>query len=470
MRFSIKREELLKASEAAKRGVSSRSTLPILNNLLLEVEGSRLTVTGYDLEIGARSAQDVTDAEPGAITLPAKALVEWAKGCAKGATVECVTDETSCATLTSGGRTTHLKGLPAEEFPRLPAQEDPPELEALFEASEFVATVGGVLASASTDDARPILAGVLCAYEGAQLRLTATDGPRLGTRLAGVASFDAETIPRRMLRQAEQQRAEAQTESDRVDALGYSLAEAEKREVEGFAGWGCGPSVQSVRGSIASAEHNRARLQGSANLLEATAPRHTGEAVECIIPARCLKTAAALAKKCKGVVGVQFWERQAQVLLPDGTLIQTRLVDGRYPNWQRVMPGAAEHTVVFDRREMLAALAAVEGVVRKDGNKVAFLFNGHAELSAQSQELGTATATCPATFWSGQDEAEFRIALSARYMRDALDSFTEDAIRLELREPDAAVVFLPVGVANEGAASRAAYLQMPMVLPKEATG
>jgi DNA polymerase-3 subunit beta len=68
MKFSIKREELLKAITAPAKCVSPRSTLPILANLLLEVEGSRLTVTGYDLEIGARSAQDVADAESGAIT------------------------------------------------------------------------------------------------------------------------------------------------------------------------------------------------------------------------------------------------------------------------------------------------------------------------------------------------------------------------------------------------------------------
>src|SRR5687768_15527611 len=80
MKLSILQQDLLPILQSVSRSTGVRSTLPVLDNLLLSVEGNRLKVAATNLEIGVIKYTSVTDGEDGEITVPAKTLVELISG------------------------------------------------------------------------------------------------------------------------------------------------------------------------------------------------------------------------------------------------------------------------------------------------------------------------------------------------------------------------------------------------------
>ncbi|MEE9316396.1 MAG: DNA polymerase III subunit beta, partial [bacterium] len=76
MQISCKREELLKGIQTVQAVVGTKSTLPVLANVLLEAKGEKMDMTATDLEVGVRCSIKVKVSEPGAITLPARTLSE----------------------------------------------------------------------------------------------------------------------------------------------------------------------------------------------------------------------------------------------------------------------------------------------------------------------------------------------------------------------------------------------------------
>jgi DNA polymerase-3 subunit beta len=180
VKFRCERDVLVEALGTAGRATASRGgALPVLSGIRTELQGDSLTLTGHDLEltISVVIAEGLKGNTDGVAVLPARLTSDVVRSLAPGA-VEIEVDGEQ-ARITSGRSEFTLRVFPVDEFPRLP--ETTGEAVTL-DATELAAALRQVVPAASSDDARPILTGVLLSAEEGGLRLVATDSFRLAVR------------------------------------------------------------------------------------------------------------------------------------------------------------------------------------------------------------------------------------------------------------------------------------------------
>ncbi len=204
MKISIPREALFDALQLAGRAVSSRSTLPSLSGIHLEVTGAGVTIRATDMELGiTQRLEGATVESEGAILLPGRLLVDVVRSLPDGEATLAVRPEQRDVEITSSSARFHLRTLAADDFPRLPEAEGE---VAKLPAAPFAETIERVARAASRDEVRPILTGVLVQAEGSTLTMVATDSYRLAvkhTELEGAALAEPieANVPARALRE-----------------------------------------------------------------------------------------------------------------------------------------------------------------------------------------------------------------------------------------------------------------------------
>jgi DNA polymerase-3 subunit beta len=176
MKFTITREQLHEGLTAVAAAVPTKTTLPVLSNVLLEAtkQGLRLSATDLDVAVGTTVAADV-EAE-GAVTLPAKKLVDIAREL-PSAPIRVMAAGEQRVSLECGRSKFKLLGLPREEFPSFPVVKFDGAWKA--DAGVVQKLVGHVSFAASTEESRPILNGVLWELRPDRMRMVATNGHRL---------------------------------------------------------------------------------------------------------------------------------------------------------------------------------------------------------------------------------------------------------------------------------------------------
>ncbi|PJG83928.1 DNA polymerase III subunit beta [Caviibacterium pharyngocola] len=177
MQFTVSRENLLKPLQQVCGVLSGRPNIPVLNNVLLHIEGNRLTITGTDLEVELSTQAQLSDSnQDGQFTIPAKKFLDICRSFADDADIT-VTFEEDRALVRSGRSKFNLTTLPADEYPNLADWQSEVDfsltqatLRRLIEATQF---------SMANQDARYFLNGMKFETEGNLLRTVATDGHRL---------------------------------------------------------------------------------------------------------------------------------------------------------------------------------------------------------------------------------------------------------------------------------------------------
>jgi DNA polymerase-3 subunit beta len=171
---------LAQALKTVLPAVPSRSSLPVLSNVHLRVDGTTLTLTATDLAIGiAHRVQLPTDGGFWALTVPAKTLSEIV-GKLSSADVTLQADlERHTLRLTAAGFRTTINGIDADEFPSVPTARDVVDEFVSIPMAQFQAGIRSVAFCAATDDARPVLQAVRFSLEQDGYSLTAADGYRL---------------------------------------------------------------------------------------------------------------------------------------------------------------------------------------------------------------------------------------------------------------------------------------------------
>lgn len=198
MRIRAERDDLADVLSRAGRAVGTRSPLPILQGVLVDVTGKTMRVTGTDLEVTVRTELEVETMDEGTTVIPSRLATEAVRKLPPGAIVlEAKDGEVE---ITGGGPRFRFRELSVDEFPKL----EEPDLDgaAGVDGDAFAAALDQVVVAASTDDARPILTGVFFEQEQGNLRLVATDSYRLAVR--DVPAVDAELnglVPVRALKE-----------------------------------------------------------------------------------------------------------------------------------------------------------------------------------------------------------------------------------------------------------------------------
>lgn len=209
MRVSVNQPNLAAALSIAGRGVSSRSTMPVLGNILLEAKNNQLRLAATNREIGINCWIGAKVEAEGAITIPARLLTEFVNSLPPERIDLKLAAETQTLHLSCARFDANMKGIDAFEFPLLPTYQEEADTEAPTVSGDTY-TVGkealaklidSVIFAASKDDNRPTLTGVETTFDDRKLTLGATDGYRMSMRTVD-ASYGAKTtvvIPARSL-------------------------------------------------------------------------------------------------------------------------------------------------------------------------------------------------------------------------------------------------------------------------------
>lgn len=358
MKLSCSRDNLAEGLSLVGRAVSSKSTLPILGNVLLATDQGRLKLAATNLEltftywIGAKIESE------GAITLPARLLADYVGLLDKGQRVDLELQAVwRKMRLRCGRFEANIAGLEAEDFPLIPTVSGGVGFN--VEAGALKAAIAQVVFAAAQDDSRPALAGVLLSLKGQQLTLAAADGFRLGVRRLDLAETPAEPL-------------------------------------------------------------------------------------SVIVPARTLSEVARVLPDGEGeLVEVATTANKNQILFRfDRVEVVSRLIEGQFPDYQRIIPSSAKTTAVMNTQELLKAARAAAVFVR-DNNMIVRLElgPGRVVVTGSSAEVGDNTGEVDASV----DGEATHVSFNARYLRDALEALGASQVVLQLTGPSSPGVFKPAG-------------------------
>jgi DNA polymerase-3 subunit beta len=180
MKLSLSTAELLAQLQTATRVASTRSAIQALSGVMISAANGAAELLATDTEVGLRIRLKADVAHPGQAVLPGRLLLDVTRALpADSVSLELRSAEQDVE-LTSGAATFHLRTLRTEDFPPLP---DPaPETRLTLPAAAFIETVERVARSASKDETRPVLTGILISADDKELRMVATDSYRLSVK------------------------------------------------------------------------------------------------------------------------------------------------------------------------------------------------------------------------------------------------------------------------------------------------
>ena len=179
MELSVTQENFARALSIVGRVASNRTGLPILGNILLRTDGTRLLVAATNLEIAATCYVGAKIVKQGDITLPARLVSEYVGSLPKG-TIELSSKGTSM-TIASGNYSSIMTGVGAAEFPELPSIDEKQAVTYTIAEADFKQAISQTIITTSNDTSRPVLTGVYWHTDGGHLYLAGTDGYRLET-------------------------------------------------------------------------------------------------------------------------------------------------------------------------------------------------------------------------------------------------------------------------------------------------
>jgi DNA polymerase-3 subunit beta len=367
LKLVLSRDAFLDRLGIVARGVSTRSAIQTLSGVLLRVENGAAELQATDTELGIRANVDASIEREGAVVVPGRLLLDVARSLPSDSlSLEYRTAEQDIE-VKSGPATFHLRTLPLEDFPKLPEQGS--DVAVSVPAAAFIETVDRVARSASRDETRPHLTGVLVTAAANTLRMVATDSYRLSVK---------ET-----------------------------------------------PLEQPLSGEL-----------------------------EVNVPARTLQELSRIAA-ASGADAIIVAALENQVVFTVGDVVlSSRLVDGRFPNYQQLLPEAYEHELRIDRGELLEVVRRVSLLAQKNAPLRLAFADGQLEVSAQTPDIGEASESLPVPF---KGEA-LAIGFNPEFFRDGLESAETDELVLKLISP------LRPGLIQSGDDGGFIYLVMPIRL------
>lgn len=187
MKFTCSQKDFKNALNLVNRAISGRSTLPVLNNVLIEVSNEKVKLSTTNLEVAITHWLEAEVKSEGQLTVPVKLLSQYiALLTDEKVEVELLEGET--LSFKSDNSHTKIKGISAEEFPLIPKLEKGKELK--LSSASLQEAIRQTSFAAALDDTRPVLAGVYLSVAKNSLTLVATDSYRLAEKRLEVSSVD----------------------------------------------------------------------------------------------------------------------------------------------------------------------------------------------------------------------------------------------------------------------------------------
>ncbi len=350
MELAVSRSNLYKGLQKVLSAVPTKTTLPILTNVLFRAEHDSIFLTGTDLEISVSTSVPAEITESGSVAVSARTFNEIVRELPDvGLNIAC--DERQRMTITTDRGTYTLLGQQAEDFPSVSVDE----YENVFTISGDVLArlIDKSVFAVSTDVQRRVLTGVCFEVRPNELRLVATDGHRLSKvvyRKAGIG---------------------------------------------------------------------------------------TGDVLSAIVPPRALlATSRAIGE---GIEELQVKIAADQIAFSsDGTEVYAKLIEGPYPNYEKVIPLDNDKIMMVDKEEMIAALRRVAIFSSSMTHQVRFeIEKDRLTVSSEDVEAGGEGRETLTVEYEG---SPLRIGYNATYLIEILRHMDAEVARFELRDPMSAAL------------------------------
>ena len=186
MKVIVLQENLARGLSIVSRAVSPRSTLPVLGNILVATDEGRLRLSATNLELGITCWIGAKIEEEGSTTVPARTFSDLVSTLSASQVDMSLNVRTQTLNLRCGASNTDIKCIDAQEFPPMPVTDFSQGLQ--INVNDLKEMIQQVVFAASTDDARPILTGVLVEVEDNKITMASADGFRLSVRKAELSS------------------------------------------------------------------------------------------------------------------------------------------------------------------------------------------------------------------------------------------------------------------------------------------
>lgn len=224
MNVSCLQENLQRGLAHVARAVATKSTLPVLGNILLATDRGQLKLAATNLEIAITSWIGCQIEEEGSITVPARLLTEFVASLPNDKITLQLDRRTQSLHLRCARAKATIKGIAADDFPVIPSVASGAESSrptARLDPELLREIIGQVIFAAATDDSRPALTGANVRFEGQRLTMAAADGYRLSVRSAELSEPVAEEVniivPARALSEL------ARTVADQTESVEFSI-------------------------------------------------------------------------------------------------------------------------------------------------------------------------------------------------------------------------------------------------------
>lgn len=370
MKLNVARDSLLKSLNLVAGVVERRQTLPILANVLLVLEGDRLSLTGTDLEVELVGRVRVSGSgnEDGEVTLPARKLVDICKSLPEGSEISLSVKD-GRASVKSGRSRFTLATLPAREFPNIEDSMGTHQLA--LKQGQLKRLIDRTGFAMAQQDVRYYLNGMLFELDGRQLRVVATDGHRLAMC----------------------------TLSDQVG------------------------------------------VKGEGNM-------------QVILPRKGVQELARLLLDDEAGITVIVGTNHMRALTEDFTFT-SKLVDGKFPDYRRVLPRPTDNVLWGSRLELRQAFARTAILSNEKYRGIRLkLTENTLDIVATNPEQEEAEETVPVEYRGGPIEIGFNVS----YLLDVLGVLSGDQVKLSLADPNSSALL------EESEEGDSLYVVMPMRL------
>lgn len=193
MKVSCLQENLAKGLSIVGRAVASKSTLPVLSNVLLATDGGRLKLSANNFELGINCWVGAKVEKEGAITIPARLLTEFVNSLPPERIDMQLDEATQTLNLQCARIESNIKGIDAQEFPAITrVSED--DVAIKLETESLRTMIKQVVFAAATDESRPVFTGVLLRFDEDTLTMAAADGFRLSVKATPLNPGVADTL------------------------------------------------------------------------------------------------------------------------------------------------------------------------------------------------------------------------------------------------------------------------------------
>jgi DNA polymerase-3 subunit beta len=366
MKLRVSREALLKPLQQVAGVVERRQTLPVLSNVLLQVEGGQLSLTGTDLEVEMVARVALGESENGEVTVPARKLMDICRELPEKAEIELTLSGQKMSIKAGRFRST-LSTLPAADFPAV--DKSMAELSIDMDAKSLKRILDRTAFAMAQQDVRYFLNGMLIELGGSYVRTVATDGHRLA-----------------------------------MSTLSLSSPIADSRQV--------------------------------------------------ILPRKGVLELQRLLQEVSGDVAISIGANHLRAESADYTLT-SKLVDGRFPDYDRVIPKNGDKTIFADKVELRQALnrTAILSNEKFRGIRVN-LSTGSLQLSANNPEQEEAEEAVSVDYTGDDLEVGFNVG----YVQDVLGVLECEKVKITLHDANSSALL------EDPDSDESMYVVMPMKL------